>query len=227
MLTPAGPWPRAGTTSSCTRPETAALTWTQVQIPQGYYTFNTLSTTGPGQALLVQQAWQSGVGNGDDLGSRLWRTSDYGAHWSAPAALRKSWIDSVTFTSALAGWALDSMGPVWVTIDGGSSWRKSTAFPTHSGVRAITSVGNELWATGSTGTRHSADGGKHWRKISAASGYRISFTNGLEGWLVNGAAYLHTTDGGKSWQHLTDAPKAGPSQMMATPGGAVGALPAM
>jgi photosystem II stability/assembly factor-like uncharacterized protein len=196
-------------------------TWTKVEIPQGYYSFNTLSTTGPGQALLVQQAWQSGIGNGDDLGSRLWRTSDYGAHWSAPAALRKSWISGVTFVSAQRALALDSVGPVWVTSNGGASWHKSTAFPTHSGVRAITSVGNELWATGSAGTRHSADGGLHWRKLSAVSGYQISFANSLEGWLVDGAAYLHTTNGGKCWQRLTDAPKAGPSQMVATPGGAV------
>jgi photosystem II stability/assembly factor-like uncharacterized protein len=196
-------------------------TWAQVQIPQGNYTFNTLSTTGPGQALLVQQAWQSGVGNGDDLGSRLWGTSDYGAHWSAPAALRQSSIRSVTFTSAQRALALDSMGPVWVTDDGGSTWHKSSAFAAHSGVQAITSFGTDVWATGSTGTRHSADGGMHWRKLSAASGYQISFANSLEGWLVDGAAYLHTTDGGTSWQRLTDAPKAGPGQMVATPGGAV------
>jgi photosystem II stability/assembly factor-like uncharacterized protein len=196
-------------------------TWTQVAIPQGYYSFNTLSTTGPGEALLVQQAWQSGVGNGDDLGSRLWRTSDYGAHWSAPAALRKSWISGVTFTSAQRGWAIDSMGPVWVTGDGGSSWHKSSVFSSNSGVRAITNVGDDVWATGRFGTLHSADGGKSWRKLSAASGYQISFADSLDGWLVDGAAYLHTADGGTSWQSLTDAPKAGPSQMVATPSGAV------
>ena len=166
-------------------------TWAEVQIPQGYYSFNTLSTTGPGQALLVQQAWQSGIGNGDDLGSRLWRTSDYGAHWTTPAALRQSSIRSVTFVSTQRGWALDSMGPVWVTGDGGSTWHKSSAFPASSGVQAITSVGTDVWATGSTGSRHSADGGMHWRKLSAVPGYGISFADSLDGWLVDGATYLH------------------------------------
>jgi photosystem II stability/assembly factor-like uncharacterized protein len=196
-------------------------TWTQVAVPQGNYTFNTLTAQGPGAALLVQQEWQSGIGNGDDYGSRLWRTSDYGAHWSAPTALRKSWISGVTFTSAQRGWAIDSYGPVWATSDGGSNWHKSSAFPTNSGVRAITSVGNDVWATGRFGTLHSADGGESWRKLSAASGYQISFANSLDGWIVDGAAYLHTTNGGRSWQHLSDAPKAGPSTLVGTGSGAV------
>jgi photosystem II stability/assembly factor-like uncharacterized protein len=80
--------------------------WTEVTVPLGNNTFNTLLAQGPGQALLAAEEWSAGTASGDDLGTSVWRTSDYGAHWTAPVLLRKVTLSDGAFASPERGWAI-------------------------------------------------------------------------------------------------------------------------
>jgi photosystem II stability/assembly factor-like uncharacterized protein len=201
-------------------------TWTEVALPGENTTFTTLVAQGPGEALLVQEQWQSGIGNGEDLGTRLWRTTDYGAHWLGPVSLGGGYFAGATFVSPEHGWAIIGAA-LWQSTDGGLSWRRlSGSSRDLGGWGAITSVGNDIWAVGLRGALHSSDGGKTWHKLPGVRGLRwggnhISFSDRLEGWIASDGRYLHTTDGGKSWRVITDGPKSGVSKLAAVGGGIV------
>ena len=183
--------------------------WTQATLPGENTTFSTLAAQGPGQALLVQEQWQSGIGNGEDYGLRFYRTTDYGAHWAVSAALSKyNYCAGAAFVSSSRGWALVG-GSLWQTDDGGIHWRKLTQLAGGPPFGKICCVGGNVWVVGPSRILHSPDAGASWQTLPGiALSYppAISFADGRDGWITTGAAYLHTTDGARSWQRVIDRP---------------------
>jgi photosystem II stability/assembly factor-like uncharacterized protein len=198
-------------------------TWAEVALPFLYSTFNTLVAQGPGQALLAAEEWSMGTATGDDLGTSLWRTSDYGAHWTARVLLKKVRLEDIAFVSPMRGWAVGG-ATLWGTTDGGTSWQKVPHTATPGGYASIQCIGNDVWAVGSGRILHSPDAGKSWRSLPGVRlphPVSVSFADGQDGWIATGGAWLHTTDGAKSWQRITSAPKSGVSKLAAVPGGTV------
>jgi photosystem II stability/assembly factor-like uncharacterized protein len=191
-------------------------TWTQAMLPGENTTFTTLAAQGPGQALLVQEQWQSGIGNGEDYGIRLYRTTDYGAHWSVSASLSKYFeFSGATFVTSTRGWALIA-GSLWQTIDGGLRWQKLSDISRDHRFGRILSVGSDVWVVGSDHILHSPNAGKSWQTLPGMTldyPSAVSFSNGRDGWVTTGSAYLHTTDGGKSWHRVISRPIRGVTEL--------------
>jgi photosystem II stability/assembly factor-like uncharacterized protein len=184
-------------------------------------TFGTLAPQGGQRAVLMETVWSTGAGNGDIVGTRVWRTTDGGATWLAPTMLKGADIGDATFSSATKGWATGESFPggdswLWGTTDGGASWHR-----VHRAMLGghVYTVGNNVWVVGG-GTLHSSDDGKTWQTLPGLSG-SCSFSDPLNGWIANGATYQRTTDGGKTWHHVTPPSRAGVPKLAAVPGGTV------
>ena len=196
-------------------------TWTDTQAPwDDYSSFRTLAPQGPGRAVLIKEVWSTGLGNGDPVGTRLWWTTDYGAHWSAPTTLNHIYLRGAVFFSADRGVAIGSSW-LWSTSDGGASWQKLRRTPS-AYPQSISSLGNDVWVADSGSLLHSADAGRSWQSLHR-TGFvsMIAFSTPLDGWAAGGedARYLHTTDGGKSWHALTSAPKSPIGDLQTVSGG--------
>ena len=172
-----------------------------------YNTFGAVAPQGGQRALLWELAWSTGAGNGEIVGTEMWRTTDGGATWSAPTMLRGgAEIDDVAFSSPTKGWASGESWPsgdswLWRTTNGGASWHKARRA---TGGQILT-VGNDVWVGSAL---HSADGGKTWQTLPRLAG-TVSFSDPANGWIADGATFQRTTDGGKTWQHVTPAAQPG------------------
>ncbi len=174
-----------------------------------YNTFGTLAPQGGQRALLMETVWSTGAGNGDIVGTEMWRTTDGGATWSAPTMVKGADIGNATFSSPTNGWTTGESWPsgdtwLWRTTNGGASWHKVRRAP---GAANVTTVGNDVWVVGG-GALHSTDGGKTWQERPRLSG-RVTFSDPLNGWNANGATYSYTIDRGKTWQQVTPAAPPG------------------
>jgi photosystem II stability/assembly factor-like uncharacterized protein len=98
-------------------------------------------------------------------------------------------------------------GLVWLTDDGGQSWRESpTTVPRTIDFKALATKGAHVWAAGSPGSViwHSADRGATWESL--ATGHNvplnaITFVDETHGWAVGAlGVILATDDGGKTWR---------------------------
>lgn len=100
-------------------------------------------------------------------------------------------------------WGLSPNGDVQRSLDVGKTWQIVTVAE-GSSFRAITAVGNEVWAGGNAGALyHSADSGQSWTKIAPVSSddiVHIDFSDPRNGSLntANGQVWS-TSDGGRSW----------------------------
>ena len=179
-------------------------TWNApVAIPQDdNTTFAAFAPQGGPRAVLLETLWSTGAGNGDIVGTRVYRTTDGGATWLAPTLLKGVDLGHAAFSSATKGWATDGSW-LWRTTNGGASWHKVHRAP---GYASVTTVGNAVWVVNGS-VLHSSDGGKTWKTLRGLSISCISFSDPLNGWAADGATYLRTTDGGRTWQHVTPAPK--------------------
>jgi photosystem II stability/assembly factor-like uncharacterized protein len=199
-------------------------TWRQATLPGADTTFTTLASQGPGQALVFEEQWQSGIGNGEDYGLRLYRTTDYGAHWTLLPALRNYYYCAgAAFVSPTRGWAIVG-GLLWQTDDGGSHWRKLSQLAGGPPFGKICTVGNDVWVVGPKAILHSPDAGGSWQRrpgVRLSYPPAISFTDGREGWVTTGNAYLHTTDGAKTWRHVINRPAHAVSDLAAGTGATV------
>jgi hypothetical protein len=101
-----------------------------------------------------------------------------------------------------ASWSLSPKGDVQRSLDAGRTWQSLPV--AGSPFRAITALGNDIWAGGNAGALyHSADAGQNWTKIPLVSSEdvtHIEFSDAQNGLLntANGQVWS-TSDGGHSW----------------------------
>lgn len=99
-------------------------------------------------------------------------------------------------------WGLSPDGNLQRSVDFGKTWQSVPV--AGSPFRAITAVGNDIWAGGNAGALyHSADAGQSWEKIAPVSTddiTHIEFSDSQNGILntANGQVW-RTSDGGRSW----------------------------
>ena len=201
----------------------AGATWTLTSSPNDRsVSYLDLAPQGAGRALLAGDVWQGWAGEGADIGTRFWRTIDYGAHWTRLGTLMGVDIAKVVFSSARRGWAVDGSRWVRATADGGATWRRAREAPPGWSLQSITITGHHLWAVGPQGALRSVDGGRSWRALRGVAGSEVSFANPRDGWIAgHGSQYLHTSDAGVSWTRIVSAASANVSTLAAVPGGAV------
>ncbi len=137
----------------------------------------------PVAASFVSSAWGVVLGGAGCTASRACRaqlavTADGGAHWSAipgPAALllaggRSSLpqVNQVVFADRADGWLYDSGydagGYVWVTHDGGTSWREIKLPGT---IQTMAASAHAVYAVADSQLYSSPPGGNAWRRVSA------------------------------------------------------------
>lgn len=114
-------------------------------------------------------------------------------------------FQSVSFTDALHGWAVDSDATIIATVDGGAHW-----------IRQKSGIKNELENVYFTDPQHgwivsgeddilaTEDGGLHWIKqhdpLNSEMLGSVYFTDSAHGWIIGRDAHLlATVDGGKHW----------------------------
>ncbi len=196
--------------------------WTEAVPPADEdVTYEALGALGPGRAILLQAVWSRGAGSGEVVGTRIWRTSDGGAHWTPPATLAGAHVVAVSFSSAERGWAAGAAGSIWTTEDGGAGWRRQYRPTADLGLAAVDSRGDDVWAVGSRGFLHSFDGGLMWQLADDVHGRLVSFSDTLGGWIVEGTVYRRTMDGGQTWSRVTSAPQTAVTSLQAVAGGVV------
>jgi len=161
-------------------------------------------------AINQQSIFMLSIGDGDK--SRIYKTSDGGAHWDLQLTNPdpKGFLDELAFWDAQHGIVLgdpvDGQFAIFTTADGGRHWDRQHAPPAVPGEGAfaasnssLTILGSsEVWfATGSPGGArvfHSRDRGKTWtvaatgiRNDSASSGiFSLAFSDSRHGMAVGG-----------------------------------------
>jgi photosystem II stability/assembly factor-like uncharacterized protein len=202
------------------------------------------ATTAIGDAALIAP----GVGWAMN-GNALWLTTDDGTSWRriTPPGLRGqdviARVGDVYFRDAEHGWVsaeLDGTrsvngslryGGVYITSDGGKSWRLVTlpgCYQCANTYFSFLDSQHGFALTGGESTRgafierlyRTSDGGMHWTLVRPMRFYgRIGFTDSLHGWALTnptgwaqkpccstpiGSGLIYrTSDGGRSWQHVT------------------------
>jgi Photosynthesis system II assembly factor YCF48/Putative zinc-finger len=104
---------------------------------------------------------------------------------------------------AQARWSISAEGRLMRSADRGMTWEQ-VSVPTGVVFRAVTALGDNVWAGGSGGALfHSYDGGSHWAKVSVTDDdiVRIEFTDAQQGSLTTSGGEVWTTrDGGQTWE---------------------------
>ncbi|PYS50667.1 MAG: hypothetical protein DMF68_06465 [Acidobacteria bacterium] len=146
-----------------------------------------------GWFLNATQGWLVGAG------ATILQTTDGGLTWRTTLLLNEAGskdvadaqhvrFNAVSFADRLHGWAVGAQGRIFITNDGGRSWREQ-----QSNVRAdlydvkfVNAV--EGWAVGAEGTLiHTLDGGLRWVAMSSGTTHaleRLCFTGRTRGWAV-------------------------------------------
>ena len=186
-------------------------------------TVTALSLTESITSISATSALNAWVSTADTVGGRLLHTTDGGLTWTAPAApvFGVSTPTFVHFFSATNGVAVadpdtaaGSPFKIFVTRDGGLTWRPATTVPPaltfESGtVLAPAVVGNALWfVTDESRVFTSVDQGDNWlaavANTTSSETYALAFTDAFHGVVLsidnNNVLYEHaTTDGGLTW----------------------------
>jgi photosystem II stability/assembly factor-like uncharacterized protein len=117
------------------------------------------------------------------------------------------WIEDITFTSDLNGWAVGLENTILHTTDGGFTWTPvESGFSKYQYWFSVTFADSlQGWISGDLGNIiHTANGGATWQKQTTnTSGYLYSifFLDENYGWAVGeDDIRLHTADGGQTWQ---------------------------
>ena len=146
-----------------------------------------------GWFLNATQGWLVGAG------ATILQTMDGGENWRTTVLLNEAGgrdvadaqhvrFNAVSFADRLHGWAVGAGGRIFITNDGGRSWREQ-----QSNVRAdlydvkfLNAV--EGWAVGAEGTLiHTMDGGLRWVAVVSGTTHaleRLCFTGRTRGWAV-------------------------------------------
>ena len=189
----------------------------------------------------AQNGWRlSGVGAAGSMEADIYRSTDGGATWTKVASTTAGNESSglpfagdkgdVTFLNATTGWVTGTIiVPNWlylyVTHDGGSSWRQQTlplppqvTFPWDSSTVAPKFFGAQdgilpvfyrnrdtnAWLVAFYVTH---DGGTTWTYTTPVSSTREefgpwSFADVVHGWVAGGDTLYVTTDGGSHWTKI-------------------------
>ncbi len=120
-------------------------------------------------------------------------------------------LHRVRFADHQRGVVVGDGGLVWLTGDGGQTWKApGAAFP-HDAARgvdfhALAVRGSKIWIAGSPGSVvfHSTDFGRSWQLLVTGQTLPLNslfFGDDAHGWAVGAlGAVLATNDGGKSWR---------------------------
>ena len=155
----------------------------------------------------------------------IWRTEDGGKNWRRYFPAEKS--DPLTgdpqrchFIDASNGWLCGTNGIVYITIDGGKTWRARRVTGQDTDLKDVFFLDKEKgWAGGSPsgGLYRTNDGGETWQPAILPAErigiFSVYFSSANEGWAVgsqrSGAdpsevkargIVLHTIDGGDNWK---------------------------
>ncbi|MDQ2822549.1 MAG: hypothetical protein M3Y65_19585 [Pseudomonadota bacterium] len=153
--------------------------WTAVPVPDATIDLRDIHAVDAGTALAM--------GAGPGAASRIYRTVDGGAHWQLMVTntVDKGFWDAMAFWDArhgvLFGDPVDGAFQVYLTADGGVTWRASPAI----GLSALAGEG-----------------------AFAASGTCLTVAGSQDAWIVTGSATgdgsparaFHSSDGGVHWQ---------------------------
>ena len=111
-----------------------------------------------------------------------------GAASNAIAAAVSVRLSAVSFVNARRGWAVGNRGRIYMTSNGGRTWRaqRSNVSADLSDVKFFDEL--EGWAVGANGTvLHTTDGGINWRTEPSGTTHpleRLSFAGPTRGWAV-------------------------------------------
>jgi photosystem II stability/assembly factor-like uncharacterized protein len=114
----------------------------------------------------------------------------------------------VTFVQPTTGSAIAIA--IYVTDDGGSTWRSTTPLPGALSIIDFVDL-QHGWASDGTLLYRTADGGTHWAKLSPSGNFQnvshLDFVSDQVGWAISSpspgsSSVLKTADGGQTWTVL-------------------------
>jgi photosystem II stability/assembly factor-like uncharacterized protein len=133
-------------------------------------------------------------------------TSDGGQVWRAQRASGTNGLDEVSFPDDTHGWAVGIHNSLFVTTNGGRTWRKQNPSLKRDGnLYGVSFVDDHHgWIVGSGGViRVTSNGGRTWNAEQSNTHEDLAdvrFIDRDHGWIVAGdSELLSTTDGGVTW----------------------------
>lgn len=164
-----------GDGSAIVKTTNAGATWRQItNLPRPNASLSRI------EALSATHAWAAGTDYSNwPYVPLIWATTDGGEHWQAQSLPSIDPIAGLSFVDLTHGWALDGIGQVIATSNGGASWSKAGSLPP-----AILGVyGQDIQFT------------------SLLEGWALA-TRWNEYMFAEPHVVHHTTDGGQTWAVL-------------------------
>lgn len=121
------------------------------------------------------------------------------------AAGRRPGLFSISFCDLRHGWAAGQFGRIFVTTDGGESWRSQvsgTTAPLYS-VDCVDATHGWTAMAGSGFLLATSDGGGSWKRrpVGPFQAFAVQILDTRQGWVVgSNGTILATTDGGANWR---------------------------
>lgn len=132
--------------------------------------------------------------------SKVLRTTNGGSSWTVLTVGSVAFYGVDFSSDALTGYICGQYETIYKTTNGGISWTLVHSGPANAlqNVFYINSI--TCWATGSSNTFKTIDGGTTWTAQAGISGKGIYFYNSNIGWITASGSVIHyTSNGGTSW----------------------------